>query len=66
METAQQGSAAFDPRMAEIDAALSQDSGMIEKYDDVRTRQLVSYIKVLDKEHLLIRFRDGTEIVQTV
>ena len=66
LETAQQGSAAFNHRMDEIDAALSQDSGMIEKYDDVRTRQLVSYIKVLDKEHLLIRFRDGTEIVQTV
>ena len=66
LETVQQGSTAFDHRMDEIDAVLSQDSGMIEKYDDVRTRQLVSYIKVLDKEHLLIRFRDGTEIVQTV
>ena len=66
LETAQQGSAAFDPRMDEIDAALDQDSGVIEEYDDIRTRQLISNIKVLDKERLLIRFRDGTEIVQTV
>lgn len=66
LETAQQGSAAFNHSMDEIDAALSQDSGMIEEYDDIRTRQLVSYIKVVDKERLLIRFRDGTEIVQTV
>ena len=66
LETAQQGNTAFDHRMDEIDAALSQDSGMIEEYDDIRTRQLVSYIKVLDKERLLIRFKDGTEIAQTV
>ena len=66
LEMAQQTNSAFDQRMEEIDAALSQDSGMIEKYDDIRTRQLISNIKVLDKERLLIRFRDGTESVQTV
>ena len=66
LETAQQGSAAFDHRMEKIDAALALDSGMIEEYDDIRTRQLISNIKVLDKDRLLIRFRDGTEIVQTV
>ena len=66
LEMAQQTNSDFDQRMEEIDAALSQDSGMIEKYDDIRTRQLISNIKVLDKERLLIRFRDGTESVQTV
>ena len=66
LETAQQGSTTFDHRMDEIDAALSQDSGMIEEYDDIRTRQLISNIKVLDKENLLIRFRDRTESVQYV
>ncbi len=66
LETAQQGSAAFDHRMEEIDAALVLDSGMIEEYDDIRTRQLISNIKVLDKDRLLIRFRDGAESVQTV
>ena len=66
METAQQSNAAFDHRMEEIDAALTLDSGMIEEYDDIRTRQLISNIKVLDKERLLIRFRDGTESVQQI
>ena len=35
LETAQQGNTAFDHRMDEIDAALSQDSGMIEEFDDI-------------------------------
>ena len=39
---------------------------MIEGYDDIQTRQLISNIKVLDKDRLLIRFRDGTETVQHV
>ena len=60
--------AAFEAETVDqvIDAALSQDSGMIEEYDDIRTRQLISNIKVLDKERLLIRFRDGTEVIQEV
>ena len=66
LEMAQQPRAAFDQRMEEIDAVLSQGSGMIEEYEDIRTRQLISNIKVLDKEHLLIRFKDGTESVQYV
>ena len=32
----------------------------------IKTREVQHNIKVLDKERLLIRFRDGTEIVQTV
>lgn len=39
---------------------------MIEEYDDIRTRQFISNIKVLDKERLLIRFKDGTESVQHI
>ena len=53
-------------RMEEIDAVLSQESGMIEEYNDIRTRQLISNIKVLDKERLLIRFKDGTESSQHI
>ena len=66
LEMAQQTSIAFDRRMEEIDTALAEDSGAIEEYDDVRTRQLISNIKVLDKESLLVRFKDGTEIVQHI
>jgi len=66
LEMAQQTSIAFDRRMEEIDTALVEDSGAIKEYDDVRTRQLISNIKVLDKESLLVRFKDGTEIVQHI
>lgn len=52
--------------MEEINEALSQESGMIEGYDDVRTRQLISNIKVLDKERLLVRFKDGAESAQHI
>ena len=45
---------------------LALDSGAIAKYDDTATRQLITNIKVLDREHLLIRFKDGTEIEQII
>ena len=38
----------------------------ITEYDDIRTRQLISTIKVVDKETLLFRFKDGTEITQSI
>ena len=38
----------------------------VTEYDDICTRQLISTIKVLDKETLLIRFKDGTEITQHI
>lgn len=50
--------------MEGIDAALSQESGMIEEFDDIRTRHFISSIKVLDKERLLIRLKNGTESVR--
>lgn len=37
---------------------------MIEEFDDIRTKQFISSIKVLIKERLLIRFKNGTESVQ--
>lgn len=54
----------YDRRMEEIDTALENESGSITGYDDIQTRQLISNIKVIDAETLLIRFKDGTEIVQ--
>ncbi len=66
LEMAEQNNSAFDHRMEEIDVALDQESGMIEEYDDIRTRQLISSIKVLSKEHLLIRFKDGVETEQHI
>ena len=66
LEISQQTNAAFDQRMVEIDRALDHESGAISEYDDVRVRQLISNIKALDKETLLVRFKDGTEIVQQI
>ena len=40
--------------------------GAIADYDDTATRQLITNIKALDQEHLLIRFKDGTEIEQII
>ena len=66
LERTEQTNSAFNHRMEELDAALDQESGMIEEYDDIRTRQLIISIKVLGKECLLIRFRDGIEIKQCI
>ena len=56
----------YDDRLKRIDAALELDSGAIEEYDEIMVRQLVSNIKVLDAETILVRFKDGTEIRQRI
>ena len=38
----------------------------ITEFDEVTVRQLVSNIKVVSKDTLLICFKDGTEITQTI
>ena len=62
----QQSNGVFDRRISGINLAVDHDSGAITEYDDVRTRQFVSMIKVMDKETLLLRFKDGAEIVQHI
>ena len=58
--------AAFDRRMEEIASELAQTAGTITEFDEVTVRQLVSNIKVVSKDTLLICFKDGTEITQTI
>ena len=58
--------AAFDRRMEDIANELAQTAGTITEFDEVTVRQLVSNIKVVSKDTLLICFKDGTEITQTV
>ncbi len=53
-------------KMDEITKELEQASGTITEFDEVTVRQLVSNIKVVSKDTLLICFKDGTEITQTV
>ena len=66
LEKEQRGAAAFESRLAELDMALEQASGTLTDFDELTVRQLVSNIKVLDKDSLLICFKDGTEITQAI
>lgn len=45
---------------------MHQPAGAITEFDEVTVRQLVSSIKVISKDTLLICFKDGTEIMQTI
>ncbi|WP_298035195.1 recombinase family protein [uncultured Dysosmobacter sp.] len=56
----------FDRRMDQIESEVDGAEAAITDFDEVLVRQLISNIKVLDKEHLLIRFKDGMEIEQYV
>ena len=58
--------AAFDRRMEEITRELEQTAGAITEFDEITVRQLVSNIKVVSEDTLLICFKDGTEITQTM
>ena len=40
--------------------------GAITEFDEITVRQLVSNIKVVSEDTLLICFKDGTEITQTM
>lgn len=64
LEQLQQTASDFDSRIDGISAALEQSGTGITGFDEITVRQLVSNIKVLDKQHLLIRFKDGVEIEQ--
>ena len=49
----------------EVDVQIYDDPRHPAFRDDT-VRQLISSIKVLDKERLFIRFKDGTELEQTI
>ena len=55
---------AFKRRMEELNAAVDGTGAALTDFDELTVRQLVSNIKVLDRDSLLIRFKDGTELVQ--
>ena len=65
-ERTEQDIGKYDKRMAQLERAVEQDSGAIEEYDEVMARQLVGSIKVMDRETILVRFKDGTEIEQRI
>lgn len=56
----------FERRIGEINEALEETDHSVSAFDEITIRQLVSNIKVISKELLLIRFKDGTEIQQVL
>ena len=58
--------AEFDRRMEQLGAEIDKTSPAISNFDDIMVRQLISNIKVLGEGRILVRFKDGTEIEQTI
>ncbi len=58
--------AGCDSRVRVITGTLEQTDSSIEEFKDDTVRQLVSSIRVLDRERLSIRFKDGAEIEQII
>lgn len=67
-ELEQEGRAvpAQDRRVRAITDTLEETSDIGEGFNDALVYQTVSSIKVLDKDRLLIRFKDGTEVEQAI
>ena len=55
-----------DSRVQAISDRLETADSAIEEFRDDTVRQVISSIKVLDKERLSIRFKDGTELEQII
>ena len=56
----------YDRRVVSITGALEESDVYAVPFDDVIVRQVISNIKVLDRERVSIRFRDGTEVEQVI
>lgn len=66
LERAGRESTAFDRRVRKLAEALERDSGALSTFDEATVRQLVSGIRVLEKDRVLILFKDGIEVEQAV
>ena len=56
----------YGSRVASITSALDEADSAEVGFDDVIVRQVIGSIKVLDRERLSIRFKDGTEVEQAI
>lgn len=66
LEREQRTAGEFEQRMEEIGGALELEHPSVTAFDEITVRQLVSNIKVISAELLLVRFKDGTEIHQSM
>ena len=56
----------LDRRIEEISETLDETCCIGIAFDELTARQMISNIKVVDKERILIRFKDGSEIEQMI
>lgn len=66
LEHKQQMETEFQRRMNKLGNTLDQSDSAIDRFDEVSVRQLISNIRVISKEQITVRFRDGTEIEQSI
>ena len=66
LEEANPSDTQHDSRMRAINDRLEATDSAIEEFRDDTVRQLISSIKVLDRDRLSIRFKDGTELEQII
>lgn len=66
LEKAQEIASCADERAMQIAAELGNTEPGITEFDEVAVRQLIDSIKVMGKDKLLIRFKDGMELEQPI
>lgn len=65
-EKAQSAVSLADRRAEQIAAELDAESTAVTQFDEIAVRQLISAVRVISKEKLLVCFKDGTEISQGI
>lgn len=52
--------------IADINETLQNDVEIMHRYNDDLVRQIIDTIKVVDRDRLLVIFKDGTKYVQNI
>jgi len=63
LEKKQGAANTLEQKLNTLNEAIRHMSSKVSGFDEMMVRQLISSIKVMDKERLLVCFRDGEEIV---
>ncbi|HBR01494.1 MAG TPA: recombinase family protein, partial [Ruminiclostridium sp.] len=66
LDKEQETASCADERATQIAAELGRTEPGITEFDEVAVRQLIDSIKVMGKDKLLIRFKDGMELEQPI
>jgi DNA invertase Pin-like site-specific DNA recombinase len=57
---------AFENRLSAVDTLLDSKDRAISEYDDCFIRSLISFITVQGKETIIIHYKDGSSVIQTI